>query len=160
MGKHKSPFNPPSLELLTLTHARVRAYWNLHRKMYSIQARFVDEWRVVGYASELTLRYVTFKVSQAGRQRVLRTGVKNVHAYVLGALYPYVPELIKSRPVSYSPTYSDSFALRVGMDWFAVNELPSLTLTTENNKPVMYAPSGEYELANGFLVKKEEKECK
>jgi hypothetical protein len=125
--------------------------------MYSIQARFVDEWRVAGYANELTLRYVTFKVSQAGRQRVLRTGVKNVHAYVIGGLHPFA-DTEKWRQVTYSPRSYDSFVMVYNMAVYAIESLPSLTLVTENGKPALYAPKGQYEVNdNGFLVKTEEK---
>ena len=149
-------FNPPSL--LSLTNHRGRVYWNLHKKKFSVQAHYGSgSWRVVAHAEELMLKNVTFKVSQAGRRRVLQTGVKNVHAYVIGVLCPFV-EPIKWRQVSYSPTYADSFVMRYGMDFYAIEELSSVTLVTENSRPALYPPKGQYEVnGNGFLVKTEEK---
>jgi len=67
----------------------VRVYWNLHAKRWSIQTYVKlptgHRWKVAGWADTLTLDAPTFLVYEKGRQRVLATGVKNVHAYVLGA---------------------------------------------------------------------------
>ena len=157
MGKHKTPFNPPELWVMEGIHQTVRVYWNLHKKKFSVQARYGYDWYVVAHISELTLKNVTFKVSQAGRNRVLRTGVKNVHAYVIGALYPFA-DTEKWRQVTYSPRSYDSFVMVYNMAVYAVESLPSLTLVTENGKPALYAPKGQYEVNdNGFLVKTEEK---
>lgn len=38
----------------------------------------------IAYASEVLLTDVTFKVHEGGRRRCLRTGVRNVHAWVVG----------------------------------------------------------------------------
>lgn len=38
----------------------------------------------IAYASWVSMRDVEFKVSEAGRQRCLREGVRNVHAWVVG----------------------------------------------------------------------------
>lgn len=64
----------------------IQAYWNLHRKMWSI--RDPKTRRVTGHANELYLVDCTFHVSEAGRRRVLATGRKNVHAYVQGRSCP------------------------------------------------------------------------
>lgn len=71
------------------THVRV--YRNLHREMFSIQAKTDKGWRVAGRAKWVQLFEPQAIVSEAGRQRVLRTGKKNVHAYLtgrLGTTYP------------------------------------------------------------------------
>lgn len=60
----------------------VKVYRNLHRKCYSIMQGGL----VVAYATQLCLADVTFVVNEAGRQRVLRTGRKNVHAFAIGRL--------------------------------------------------------------------------
>ena len=41
-------------------------------------------WKVVRYAEEAILTNAEFKVSEAGRQRVLKEKKKNVHAVVVG----------------------------------------------------------------------------
>jgi len=38
----------------------------------------------IEYTSAVTLSGVTFRVSEAGRQRCIREGVRNVHAWVVG----------------------------------------------------------------------------
>ena len=43
-------------------------------------------WRVWQHATAVSLRDVSFTVSEAGRQRVLATGKKNVHAFMVGEL--------------------------------------------------------------------------
>lgn len=42
--------------------------------------------RVVGHAKAMMLQDAEFVVQEVGRQRVLRTGRKNVHAFIRGAL--------------------------------------------------------------------------
>lgn len=65
-----------------------RIYKNLHKDCFSIQAKIPGKgWRVVDYAKSLSLSNVTFRVYEAGRQRVIRTGKKNVHAFVLADSY-------------------------------------------------------------------------
>lgn len=70
-----------------------RVYWNLHKDCWSLL------WYVRGKGYRLCRHIphgwgtnITFKVSEAGRQRVIATGRKNVHAYaeVHGALYQKV----------------------------------------------------------------------
>lgn len=65
-----------------------------------------------GYENTLTLQNVTFRVSEAGRQRVLRERKKNVHAYVVGTLmgsrgcWEPGPEWIR---ISYNPYKGNYF---------------------------------------------------
>lgn len=61
---------------------QAKVYWNFHRKCFSVQVGG----RVVAHATRVTLASVRFRVSEAGRQRVLRDKRKNVHAYVTGDL--------------------------------------------------------------------------
>jgi hypothetical protein len=63
---------------------KVRCYWNLHRHCWSVQDARTR--KVIGHAAKVLLRDVTFTVSAAGRERVLREGRKNVHAYACGEL--------------------------------------------------------------------------
>lgn len=86
----------------------VRVYWNLHRHCYSVQQRGL----VVAHAQSVTLHSAGFKVSEAGRQRVLREGRKNVHAFVTGYLTDgrCRPERCMHR-VIYNPHRHTSFIL-------------------------------------------------
>jgi len=67
---------------------KVKVYWNLHKDTFSIVTLDKGEnyGKVWGYADSLHLVRVNFKVSEAGRQRVLKEKRKNVHAYVVGEL--------------------------------------------------------------------------
>jgi hypothetical protein len=63
---------------------KVRVYFNLNKKLLSVQAKINGSWKVVRYCQSVTLINVTFKVSERGRQRVLKNKRKNVHAYICG----------------------------------------------------------------------------
>ena len=60
-------------------------YFNLHRKVWSIKALEGEhKGRVIAHSSMVEMSDCTLKVSEAGRQRVLRDKRKNVHAGVVG----------------------------------------------------------------------------
>ena len=66
---------------------RVFVYFNLHRKCWSIKAlEGAARGRVVAHATSVRLDCVEFRVSEAGRQRVIREQRKNVHAGAVGVL--------------------------------------------------------------------------
>lgn len=67
---------------------KVFVYFNLHRKLFSIKAlEGPMKGRVVAHRHTVLLNDATFKVSEAGRQRVIREQRKNVHAGVSGTWY-------------------------------------------------------------------------
>jgi len=94
---------------------KVFAYRNLHRQCWSVKALEGPlKGRVIYHANEITLFECTFKVSQAGRQRVLREQKKNVHAGVQGYIsdnFTFAdPESHGcDTPVTYNPYKYDSF---------------------------------------------------
>lgn len=63
-------------------------YLNLHKTGFlSVRAaEGPDKGRVVGHVSAIELEGCTFRVSEAGRQRVIRERAKNVHATVRGRI--------------------------------------------------------------------------
>lgn len=63
---------------------RVRVYRNLRTKTLSLQAKVDGRWKVIAHPTSVQLRDVKWRVSEAGRKRVLETGHKNVHAYLEG----------------------------------------------------------------------------
>lgn len=64
---------------------RVFVYFNLHKKLFSVKAlEGPNKGRVVAHAHDVFLQNVRFKVSEAGRLRVIREQRKNVHAGVVG----------------------------------------------------------------------------
>lgn len=63
----------------------VFVYFNLHRKCFSIKALDgPNKGRVIAHRNAVLLCSPSFKVSEAGRQRVLKEQRKNVHAGVVG----------------------------------------------------------------------------
>lgn len=80
---------------------KVKVYYNLHKHTFSIQTKTPKGWRVTDYADSLNLTDVEFRVSEAGRRRVLKEGRKNVHAFVIGTLTD--EELDTTIDVSYNP---------------------------------------------------------
>lgn len=124
---------------------RVMVYFNLHRKCLSVKALDGErKGRVVAHAKMVVLHNATFKVSEAGRQRVIREKRKNVHAGVVGELFMIdghmgVLDLVEKlySPVKYNPYKFDSFV-------HTVNETPvhnakRVVIASVNGKGTIYA---------------------
>lgn len=88
---------------------KVRVYYNLHRHCLSVQHRTRQGWRVREHTDHITLADVTFTVSQAGRQRVLTEGRKNVHAFVQGTALSFRPHPANGTQVTYNPYRNETF---------------------------------------------------
>ena len=65
---------------------RVEVYWNLHKKCWSIRHAHGKLIADRPHRSYLEMEDVTWVVQQGGRERVLREGKKNVHAFARGTL--------------------------------------------------------------------------
>jgi len=87
----------------------VRIYFNLHKQKLSVQTKIDGRWKVVSHAKEAYLKNVKFKVSEAGRQRVIKNKRKNVHAYVCGELMDRLPDYGKFDSASYNPYELEKF---------------------------------------------------
>lgn len=61
---------------------RVYVYWNITKGCYSVKHGGL----VIAHVNRIVLRNVKFLVGKKGRERVLREGVKNVHAGMSGEL--------------------------------------------------------------------------
>ena len=92
---------------------KVFVYRNLHKNCWSVKAlEGENKGRVIHHAQNVVLSECTFKVSEAGRQRVLRERSKNVHAGVVGQLVRintgdvYMPH---SMPITYNPYKYSTF---------------------------------------------------
>jgi hypothetical protein len=59
---------------------QVEVYFNVRRRLFSVR----QNGKVVGHTQRIMLENAHFVVREAGRQRVLATGCKNVHAWVRG----------------------------------------------------------------------------
>jgi len=118
---------------------KVFVYFNLHRKCFSIKAlEGPNKGRVIDHRSGVLLFDCTFKVSEAGRQRVLRERKKNVHAGVVGFLFDdavdgtYDHVLRYGSAITYNPYKYDSFVHLYGEHPCKTGRLVALTVTTYN----------------------------
>ena len=97
---------------------KVFVYFNLHKRVFSVKAlEGKDKGRVIGHRTMLAIDSPTFKVSEAGRQRVIREKRKNVHAGVVGFLtssYDWTKEEVSWTPVLYNPYVFSSFVTMLG----------------------------------------------
>ena len=100
---------------------KVRIYYNFRKKIFSVQEKVNGSWKVTEHTNEIFLRNVEFKVSEAGRQRVLKDKRKNVHAFILGERFPFIPKSFVYRDeVSYNPYKGENFIVvseQKPLDW-------------------------------------------
>lgn len=121
---------------------RVFVYFNLHRKCFSIKAlEGANKGRVIAHRSNALLFDATFKVSEAGRQRVLKEQRKNVHAGVVGDWidssgdYATIDAVaINGSAITYNPYKNSTFVHLFGEHRIDNARLVALT-TTETKRP-------------------------
>lgn len=88
---------------------QAKVYRNLNRKCWSVLGK---DNRLLLHADALVLQDCSFVVQEGGRQRVVKEGRKNVHAYAKGKIAPmavhqvYRPNL---KRVLYNPYRADTF---------------------------------------------------
>lgn len=89
----------------------VECYLNLHKNKFSIRARSgIKRGLVIGHQTTVLLRGVTPRISEAGRQRVLRERRKNVHACLRGTLVDRIsPGDEPAYQLSYNPYIAGHF---------------------------------------------------
>ena len=104
-------YNRPTGDLVG---QRVYVYRNLTKGCWSLKS--LKTGKVIGHAQSLTLKDTIFKVSEAGRQRVIRDKRKNVHAGIVGTVMSPVAGWINSNgvparkiPVTYNPYKAPTF---------------------------------------------------
>ena len=107
---------------------KVKVYWNLHKKVYSIQ----HNGRVIEHTRQIVLDNVVFRVQKAGREKVLRERRKNVHAYVCGEIGELGGKC--GERISYNPYEGDKFV----MDQEPIEKAEKVLLTSENGRAIMY----------------------
>ena len=115
---------------------KVFCYFNLHRKCFSIKAlEGANKGRVVAHSDNVLLFDAVFKVSEAGRQRVLKEQRKNVHAGVVGEWDKTGTDLISidrvttiGTPLTYNPYKYDSFVHLYGEHPIKTGRLVALTV--------------------------------
>lgn len=107
---------------------KVFIYRNLHKKCWSAKAlEGSNKGRVVWRGPLVALRNAKPKVSEAGRQRVLKERRKNVHAGIVGDMvnikHAIVLRLDEYSEITYSPYVRDSFFFKDSGDSWSGSEL-------------------------------------
>ena len=133
---------------------KVRVYWNLHKKCWSIQD--CKSGLVRGHQSCIVLEDAKFVVRKGGQKRVRQEGKKNVHAFAVGYMSEYSVSTSESLKkafgnwsrVKYNP-YADDYFMHqnisdkqykpkewsyVPSDWVGIIHMDS----TQNGNPKVY----------------------
>ena len=110
---------------------RVMAYRNLHKGCWSVKS--LKTGRVLAHLKEVFISDALFRVSEAGRQRVIRERSKNVHAGVVGVVsdLPEGGEFALRTKVRYNPYQAATF------------------LTAPDGAPIFGAPLVHLDIAGG-----------
>lgn len=125
---------------------KVFIYFNLHRKCFSIKAlEGANKGRVIAHRNEALVFDATFKVSEAGRQRVIREQRKNVHAGVVGQWIGaedggdrFSIDAISRNgsAITYNPYKYSTFVHRFGEH--PIEKARLVALTTNDKKPSIH----------------------
>ena len=130
-----------------MTPTKVFVYFNLHKKCFSVKAlEGAMKGRVIAHRDNVLLFDATLKVSEAGRQRVLREHSKNVHAGVCGTWDETQYDAVTvghikalGLPVKYNPYVYDSF-VAVNGD-YPVKHGHLVAMQVSNKRPSVYVRS-------------------
>lgn len=118
---------------------KVFVYFNLHKKCFSVRALEGEhKGSVISHADVVYLRDAEPKVSQAGRERVIREKQKNVHAGIVGILtLPQDFEGDSKRGLTYNPyvyktfVYVDSKEDFKKSDWCKMNSIGRVSVLVD-----------------------------
>jgi hypothetical protein len=98
----------------------VQVYFNLHKKVFSVRAMQGEKkGLVIAHMDKISIKNPHFKVSQAGRQRVLKEKRKNVHAFVQGEMMDFIGFDTRFDPVlevTYNPYKYEQFVIKTSDD--------------------------------------------
>ena len=87
---------------------RIRAYYNLHRKCFSVQD--YQSGLVIEHTDKLLMTNAMFVVRKSGNERVKQEGKKNVHAFVNGIRQSkWIKPTMHYQEVSYNPYTMEYF---------------------------------------------------
>ena len=87
---------------------RIRAYYNLHRKCFSVQDYKTG--LVIEHTDKLFVTNAMFVVRKSGNERVKKEGKKNVHAFVNGIRQSkWIKPTMNYQEVSYNPYTMEYF---------------------------------------------------
>ena len=122
---------------------RVRVYYNLHKKCFSVQDYKTG--LVTKHTNQLFLTNALFVVRKSGNERVKSEGKKNVHAFVNGIVNDKSSDTKNWYEVRYNPYEMDYFHYKRIVNnkpvWLQVDKhwIGNVSLNIVNGKPVMYA---------------------
>ena len=125
---------------------RIRAYYNLHRKCFSVQD--YQTGLVIEHTDKLFVTNAMFVVRKSGNERVKQEGKKNVHAFVNGIRTKYrqgiMPDFA-SHKVRYDPYTMDYFhyerIFNGQSEWLPIDRhwIGNVYLYMNKGKPIIYA---------------------
>ena len=125
---------------------RIRAYYNLHRKCFSVQD--YQSGLVIEHTYQLFVTNAMFVVRKSGNERVKQEGKKNVHAFVNGIRTKYrqgmMPDFA-SHKVRYDPYTMDYFhyerIVNGQSEWLPIDRhwIGNVYLYMNKGKPIIYA---------------------
>jgi len=124
---------------------RVRAYYNLHRKCFSVQDYKTG--LVTEHTDKLFFTNAMFVVRKSGNEKVKREGRKNVHAFVNGIRQSkWITPHLSYQEVKYNPHTMDYFKYKRVMTtcdniWLDVDRhwIGNVWLFMVDGKPCIYA---------------------
>ena len=125
----------------------VRAYWNIHKGMYSLQDYKTS--RVIDRTNDVFLTNPSFVVRQGGRKRVIEEGKKNVHAFAVGYRpYKFTAEEWDDyyysgktwRDVTYNPYKNTTFVYKDTGE-IVGNDMTMVRLMIRGGRPLIRAYS-------------------
>ena len=124
---------------------RIRTYYNLHRKCFSVQDYKTG--LVIEHTDKLFMTNAMFVVRKSGNERVKKEGKKNVHAFVNGIRHdkPIDTNHCNNYEVKYNPYTMDFFHYkRVMLEfnaWLPVDRhwIGNVWLFMHDGKPNIYA---------------------
>jgi len=119
---------------------KVRVYWNLHSKIWSVQD--VKSGRVCDHVQHISLTDAKFVVRKGGQKRVREEGKKNVHAFAEGWVSREQDEDHTHYwyDITYNPYKNDYFMMgndEVPRDWVGNIHMDS-TYQENGAKPKVY----------------------
>jgi hypothetical protein len=107
----------------------VKVHRNLNNGLWSVTAKTGEyKNKVVAHCSNISIKDVTFVISEAGRARVNRERKKNVHAWCVGTITSFEKNSvvgIKRKQVTYDP-YKYGFFYQVDKSPKPFMSLPEL----------------------------------
>jgi len=86
-------------------------YRNLNSQCWSVKHRG----KLIGHHDSIVLKNCEFRVSEKGRQRVLKEKVKNVHAYIAAQTHEQLDEKyenLETVEITYNPYKYSTFVVK------------------------------------------------